>query len=66
MNMVVHGDDFIVGGSTANLQWMKKEFENRFEVTAHTLGPEIGQDREVRILNRVIRWISEGLEYEPD
>ena len=45
---------------------MKKEFERRFEVRAHTLGPETGQEREVRILNRVIRWTEDGLEYEPD
>ena len=56
MVLTVHGDDFTVSGSTANLQRMKREFERRFEVTAHTLGPEVGQEREVRILNRVIQW----------
>ena len=66
MVLTVHGDDFTVSGSTANLQRMKREFERRFEVTAHTLGPEVGQEREVRILNGVIRWTPEGLEYEPD
>ena len=54
MVLIVYGDDFTVSGSTVNLQWMKKEFENCFEVTAHILGSEIEQDREVRVLNRII------------
>ena len=59
MVLTVHGNDFTVSGSTANLRWMKKGFKRRFEVTAHTLGTEVGQEREVRILNRVIRWTPE-------
>ena len=66
MVLTVHGDDFTIAGSSANVLWMKKEFEKRFEVTTHNLGPEAGQEREVRVLNRVIRWTKDGLEYEPD
>ena len=45
--ITVHGDDFIAGGSTANLQFMKNDFERHFDVTAQTLGPEVGQQREL-------------------
>ena len=64
--ITVHGDDFIVGGSSANSPLMKNGFERRFPVKVHTLGFEIGQEREVRILSRVIRWTPTGFEYEPD
>ena len=66
MVLTVHGDDFTIAGSTTTLAWVKKEFEKRFKVTTHILGPEDGQEREVRFLNRVIRWTKDGLEYEPD
>ena len=33
---------------------------------AKILGIELGHDREIRILNRVIRWETDGIVYEPD
>ena len=62
----VHGDDFTSTGSTRSLLWLKAQFEERFEVTAKLLGPELGQEHEVRVLNRVLRWEPSGLVYEPD
>ena len=41
---------------------MKGEYEIKMDV----LGPEPGQEKEVKILSRVIRWTEEGLEYEAD
>ena len=38
----VHGDDFTSTGSTRSLLWLKAQFEERFEVTAKLLGPELG------------------------
>ena len=64
--MTVHGDDFTSSASTKNLEWLKRKFEEKFEVTAKLLGPEVGQEREIRVLNRVIRWEADGLVYEPD
>ena len=66
MVLTVHGDDFTLGGSSASLSWMRKEFEKQWDVTAQILGPDAGQESEVRILNRIIRWTKDGLEYEPD
>ena len=64
--LTVHGDDFTSTGTTRDLAWLQKCFEKRFEVTTTVLGPEEGQSREVRILNRIIRWTAEGIAYEPD
>ena len=59
--MTVHSDDFTSSASTKNLEWLKKRFESKFHITAKILGPEVGQEREIRVLNRVIRWEADGL-----
>ena len=64
--MTVHGDDFTSTGSTKDLAWLKGRFESKFEITAKVLGPEAGQEREIRVLNRVLRWEQNGIIYEPD
>ena len=64
--MTVHGDDFTSSASTKTLEWLKKKFEAKFEVTAKLLGPEVSQEREIRVLDRVIQWEADGLVYEPD
>ena len=63
MVLTVHGDDFIVVGSEASLQWFKASLEGIYEIKAEFLGPqEEGCQTEVRILNRTIRWTAAGLE----
>ena len=64
--MIVHGDDFMCTGSSKNLQWLKELFESKFEITAEILGPELGQERKIRVLNVVLRWEASGIIYEPD
>ena len=64
--MTVHGDDFTASGSDLDLAWLRAQFEKRFEVKVQILGPGPKQEREVRVLNRVIRWTDCGLEFEPD
>ena len=39
--------------------------EEKYEFTESArLGPASGDDKEVRVLNRVVRWTEEGIEYE--
>ena len=65
--MVVHGDDFTVLGPAANLDWFRGQISIRFEVKFRgRLGPESGDDKSIRILNRVVSWTSDGIEYETD
>ncbi len=40
--------------------------EERYEIKSEYLGPEDGLKQEIRVLNRVLRWMDHGLEYEPD
>ena len=61
ITLTVHGDDFTAAGSTKELEWLLVKFLAKFEITSHILGPEQGQEGEIRILNRVIRWEDNGI-----
>ena len=67
IRLVVHGDDFTVLGSGTELDWFREKIKNRFEGKFRgRLGPANGDDKSIRILNRVVTWTSEGIEYEAD
>ena len=63
----VHGDDLTTTGPKEQLNWLKAELGKHYELTeAHRLGPAPTDDKEARVLNRIVRWIEDGLEYEAD
>ena len=63
----VYGDDFTSEGPKKNLDWLKEELEKHYELTESArLGPGPNDAKEGKILNRIIRWTDEGLEYEAD
>ena len=62
MRAYVHGDDFVVVGMPENLRWMRESLEQKYELTVKTLGSDAGQNKEVRVLNRILRWTTEGIE----
>merc|ERR1712074_124440 len=64
---VVHGDDFTILAQDLQLDWFREQIARRFEVKFRgRLGPTEKDDRAIRILNRVVTWTSEGIEYEAD
>ena len=63
----VHGDDFAIVGPAKKVEWMKKGLARVFEIKAKFFGPaEEGFQSELSLLNRIVRWIAYGLEYEAD
>jgi hypothetical protein len=63
----VHGDDFTATGSKRDLDWFEQTLKSHYELTVGgRLGPGPSDDKEARVLNRVIRWTANGLEYEAD
>ena len=64
--LTVHGDDFTIIGDETQLLWLGEKMKKRYELKMDVLGPEPHQEQEVRILNRIIRWTKDGIEYEPD
>ena len=66
IKVVVHGDDFVSEACKADLVWFDKALGKHFELKTEVLGPDSGEVREVRILNRVLRWEKEGITWEAD
>ena len=63
----VHGDDFTIAGPKSCLDALKTDLQAKYELTELArLGPGDGDDKEVKILNRVVRWTRAGIEYEAD
>ena len=63
----VHGNDITTTGKKRHLDWFKTELEKLYELKQLArLGPGVGDDKEATVLNRVVRWTPEGLEYEAD
>ena len=63
----VYGDDFTTAGAKADLDWFETALEAKYELRkGGRLGPGPEDEKEGRILNRVVRWTPGGLEYEAD
>ena len=45
---------------------MKGEFEKAYEIKTQVLGPEKEDLQQVRVLNRILTWKSDGISYEAD
>ena len=65
--LVVHGDDFTALGSDDGLDKYEKGMLRAFECDIRgRLGPEAKDAKEIKILNRSLRVVPEGLRYEAD
>ena len=64
----VHGDDFTNIGDEDNLDWFMSNIKETFEFKHKArLGPDIKDDKSVRVLNRIISWDDTfGIKYEAD
>jgi len=67
IRVVVHGDDFTCLGNAHDLDWFRNQIIQRYEVKFRgRLGPGAGDDKSIRILNRVVTWTADGIQYEAD
>ena len=64
--MVVHRDDFVSEGPKESLVWMDNCMREHFELKTEILGPGANEVKEIRILNRVLRWEENGISWEAD
>ena len=65
---LLHGDDYASIGSVDALDWMRLELENKFDMKTTIVGHSRakGVVAEGKILNRIIRAVNSGWEYECD
>jgi len=67
LRAVIYGDDFTILGLESELDWFKSQITKRFEVKHRgRLGPQLKDDKSIRILNRIVEWTDEGIIYEAD
>ena len=64
INVVAHVDDFLCTGRAADLKWLESMLKAKFDITATHVGDDA--EKELRYLNRTLRWTEEGLEIESD
>ena len=63
---LVHGDDYVSSGLQGNLDWLDKELQKAYEIQTQKVGVGENMDREGKVLNRIVRCVSEGWEVEAD
>ena len=66
LKVLVHGDDYVCVGARRHIRWLEEQVRKRFKIKSEVLGLGPGEKREIRILNRIIRISTQGLEYEAD
>ena len=63
----VHGDDFTSTGPKQELDWLELKLEAKYELRkGGRLGPGLKDAKELTVLNRILRWTDDGIEYEAD
>ena len=63
---MIHGDDFISAGGERELLDLKAGLEKEFEITTSMVGPSATDNKELKVLNRTIKYHDWGIEYQPD
>ena len=67
VRIAIHGDDFTCLGNNTGLDWFRKEISQQYAVKFRgRLGPEVQDDKSVRILNRAVEWGQDEIRYEAD
>ena len=67
VRLVVWGDDFTLLGREADLLEFRDALSKKYILKVRgVMGPEPGDDKHIRILNRSLTWGDEGLLYEGD
>ena len=64
--LTVHGDDFTSTGREVDLQWLDQALRKKFEIKTDFLGPGARHAKQMRVLNRILSWTSDGITYEAD
>ena len=66
VTIMVHGDDFVAIGDDEQLAETERTLAQKYKIKTEKLGAGAHDAKEVRVLNKVIRYTDEGLELEAD
>ena len=56
IKLFVHGDDYVLSGYHGELKWFEKEMEKKYECKTDLLGPDVDDDKHVKMFNRILAW----------
>ena len=63
---MVHGDDFVSTATGASLKWFEDMLHKSFKIKTDLIGPGKDDKKELKVLNRIIKYTNEGIELEAD
>lgn len=67
LRLVVHGDDFTCTGPKDALDYYEKQLQNYFDLKIRgRMAQDHNCDKEMKILNRIVRLDARGIKYEAD
>jgi hypothetical protein len=66
VTIMVHGDDFVAIGNPKHLQATEDALRSKYKIKTETLGGCAGDKKEVKILNKIVRYTDNSLELEAD
>eukprot|EP00973_Karenia_brevis_P052167 7248858-Karenia_brevis.AAC.1 len=58
---MVHGDDFFSAGTDEDLKWLQRKVESAFEIKTTVIGPEEGDRKQAKVLNRTVTYKEDGI-----
>ena len=61
-----HVDDFLCAGDAADLQWLRSQLREGYEVDGDIVALSDGESAEGKFLGRILRYTSGGIEWEAD
>ncbi len=53
-------------GNRSDIQWLERELKSKFDIKTSIIGKKTDDKKEVKILNRIVRFTNNGVEYEAD
>ena len=62
----IHGDDIIMEGEEADLRECHRIIAKKYEITMTMIGSARHLEKDLKILNRTVRWTPGGIEIEAD
>ena len=72
IDLVVHGDDFTALGTRDQIAWLERGLSAKYPIkmrgimSPNAVSGGEGDVEEITVLNRVLRWDAQGIQYEAD
>ena len=64
--ILVHGDDFVVVARKSGRDYAEDTLRKAYEIKVENAGPEAEDNKEIKILGRIISYSFDGITCEPD